>query len=73
MGSRLYAQSRCKADEISCNLIKPFGNYVPLNTRSTAKNLCSRCDHNLTAWNQYYRPSCMSYRIEGQSYVLPFF
>ena len=50
------------------NLVKPFGNYVLLNTGSTAKNLCSRHDHNLSAWNQYYRPSCMSYSIESQSY-----
>ena len=42
------------------NLDKSFGNYELLNTRSTAKNLHSRRDHNLSAWNQYYRPSCMS-------------
>ena len=51
------------------NLVKLFGNYALLNTRSTAKNLRSRCDHNLSAWNQYYRPSCMSYSIESQSYI----
>ena len=50
------------------NLVKPFGNYVLLNTGSTAKNLCSRHDYNLSGWNQYYRPSCMSYSIESQSY-----
>ena len=27
----------------------------------------SHVDHNLSAWNQYYRPSCMSYSIESQS------
>ena len=43
------------------NLAKPVGNYALLNTRKTAKNLRSRRDHNLSAWNQYYRPSCMSY------------
>ena len=26
-------------------------------------------DPNLSAWNQYYRPSCMSYSIESQSYI----
>ena len=29
------------------NSVKPFWNYALLNTRSTAKNLCSRRDHNL--------------------------
>ena len=50
------------------NLVKPFRNYPLLNTRSTAKNLHSRHDHNLSAWNQYYRPSCrpMSYSIESR-------
>ena len=54
------------------NLVKPLRNYALLNTRSTAKNpvnLPSRRDHNLSAWNQYYRPSCMSYSIENQSYT----
>ena len=53
------------------NLVKPFGNYALLNTRSTAKNLRSRREHTLSAWNQYYRPSCMSYTcsIESQSYI----
>ena len=51
----------------SINLVKQFGNYAMLNTRSTVKNLCSRRDHNFSAWNQYYRPSCMSYSIESQS------
>ena len=38
---------------VHCNvkLVKPFGNYALLNTRSTAKNLHSRRDHNLSAWN----------------------
>ena len=51
------------------NLVKPFVNYALLNTLSTAKNLHSTCrrDHNLSPWNQYYRPSCMSNSIEGQS------
>ena len=49
------------------NLVKPFGNYELLNTRSTAKNLRSRRDNNLSARNQYLRPSCMSYSIESQS------
>ena len=31
------------------NLVKPFVNYELLNTRSTAKNLGSRRDHNLSA------------------------
>ena len=26
------------------DMVKPFGNYALLNTRSTAKNLCSRGD-----------------------------
>ena len=41
------------------NLAKPFVNYALLSTRSTAKNLPSIRDHNLSAWNQYYRPSCV--------------
>ena len=49
------------------NLVQPFGYYALLNTGSTAENLRSRHDHNLSAWNQYYRPSCMSYSIEIQS------
>ena len=49
------------------NLVKAFGNYALLNTRSTAKSLYSRRDHNLNVWNQYYRPSCMYYSIESQS------
>ena len=36
------------------NLVKPSRNYALLNTRSTAKNLRSRYDHNLGAWNRYY-------------------
>ena len=51
------------------NLVKPFGNNALLNTRSTAENLRSRRDHNLSAQNQYYRPSGISYNIESQSYV----
>ena len=50
------------------NLVKPFGNYALLNTGSTAKNLRSRHDQNLSVWNQYYRPSCMSNSIESLSY-----
>ena len=50
------------------NLVKAFGNYALLNTGSTAKNLRSRRDHNLSAWNQYYLV-CPSYSIESQSYV----
>ena len=49
------------------NLVKPFGKYVLLNTRSTAKNLHSRRDHNLSVLNQYYRQFCMSYSIENHN------
>ena len=50
-----------KAKNLLCNinLVKLFGIYALLNTGSAAKNLRSRCDHNLSAWNQYYRPSCI--------------
>ena len=50
-------------------LISITDHNMLLNTRSTAKNLCNRRDHNLSAWNQYFRQSCMSYSIESQSYV----
>ena len=49
------------------NLVKPFGDYALVSTGSTAKNLHGRRDHNLNAWNEYFRPSCMSYSIENQS------
>ena len=54
------------------NLLKLIGNYALFNTRSTAKNPRGSRDHNLSAWNQYYRPSCMSYSIESQSYFSTF-
>ena len=49
------------------NLVKPFGNYALLNTGSTAKNLRSRHDHNLSAWSQYYIDHLVCL-IESQSY-----
>ena len=42
------------------SLVKPFGNYALLNTRSTAKNLHSKRDLNFSAWNQYYRPTLLN-------------
>ena len=52
-------------------MVKPLKNNVLSSVGNAAKILNAlhakvKCDNNLSAWNQYYRPTCMSNSVESQ-------